>query len=234
LALELLHGARTRGQLTSRWVTGAGDRGQDAAFREALAADGWWYLLAVPDTLAVFTAAVVSRKLPILSLGHPSGCGCGRFLPCTPCPLKIRELAARVPPDAWQRVAVDGATSSAGPLLWTALRVWDARERRPGREQWLLLSRNRDGGGGRSYLSNAPVPMPLETLVRMHHAVTTASTALDQSQSVMGWNAYEIRSWRGWHHHLTLCLLAGALLLQLQDVEQEHLLLGVDALSLDD
>jgi SRSO17 transposase len=214
LALALLRSARTRRQLTSRWVTGAGDCGQDAAFREALDAEGWWYLLEVPGTLSVFTEAVVSRRLPVLSLGNHSGRGSGSALPCTPCPSKIRELAARVPSDAWKRVAVDGATSSALTLLGTALRVWDERERRPGREQWLVLCRNRDGGGGSYYLSNAPVTMSVETLVRMSSAVTTATTSLDQSQSVIGLDAYEVRSWTGWHHHQTLCLLAGALQLQ--------------------
>jgi SRSO17 transposase len=40
LALALRRSARTRRQLTSPWVTGAGDCGQDAAFREALDAEG--------------------------------------------------------------------------------------------------------------------------------------------------------------------------------------------------
>ena len=32
----------------------------------------------------------------------------------------------------------------------------------------------------------------------------------------MGLDEYETRSWAGWHHHVTLCLLAGAFLLSLQ------------------
>jgi uncharacterized protein YbjT (DUF2867 family) len=52
-------------------------------------------------------------------------------------------------------------------------------------------------GDGSYYLSNAPLTMPLETLVRMSSAVTTAITALDQSQSVIGLTEYEARSWQG-------------------------------------
>jgi len=62
--------------------------------------------------------------------------------------------------------------------------------------------------------------MPAETLVRMSSAGTTATTALDQSQSVIGLNAYEVRSWQGWYHHMTLCLLASAFLVQLQHAKR--------------
>ncbi len=220
LALGLLRRARTRGQLTSQWVTGAGDCGQEAAFREALDAEGWWYLLKVPGTLPVFTEPTVSRKLPVLSVGNGRRHGPGLSLPCTPYPWKIRGLAACVPLAGWQHLAEDSATRSAQSLQWIALRVWDERERRPGREHWLLLHRDRDGGGSRYYLSNAPVTMPAETLVRMSSAGTTATTALDQSQSVIGLNAYEVRSWQGWYHHMTLCLLASAFLVQLQHAKR--------------
>ena len=32
----------------------------------------------------------------------------------------------------------------------------------------------------------------------------------------MGLDEYETRSWAGWHHHITMCLLGGAFLLSLQ------------------
>ena len=32
----------------------------------------------------------------------------------------------------------------------------------------------------------------------------------------MGMDEYETRTWAGWHHHIALCLLAGAFLLSLQ------------------
>ena len=32
----------------------------------------------------------------------------------------------------------------------------------------------------------------------------------------MGLDEYETRTWAGWHHHITMCLLAGAFLLTLQ------------------
>jgi SRSO17 transposase len=41
-------------------------------------------------------------------------------------------------------------------------------------------------------------------------------TEFDTEKSNVGLNEYETRTWAGWHHHITLCLLAGAFLLSLQ------------------
>ena len=58
---------------------------------------------------------------------------------------------------------------------------------------------NLDGSEPRYYLSNAPAdPRPWR--------IETEFVGLD----------YETRTWSGWHHHITMCLLAGAFLLTRQ------------------
>ncbi|MGI8554494.1 MAG: IS701 family transposase, partial [Dehalococcoidia bacterium] len=37
-----------------------------------------------------------------------------------------------------------------------------------------------------------------------------------QQKGETGLDEYEVRSWHGWSHHITLSLLAGAFLLELQ------------------
>ena len=41
-------------------------------------------------------------------------------------------------------------------------------------------------------------------------------TEFETEQSGVGLDEYETRAWAGWHHHITMCLLAGAFLLTLQ------------------
>ena len=41
-------------------------------------------------------------------------------------------------------------------------------------------------------------------------------TEFETEQSDVGLDEYETRTWAGWHHHITMCLLAGAFLLTLQ------------------
>ena len=39
----------------------------------------------------------------------------------------------------------------------------------------------------------------------------------------MGLDEYETRSWAGWHHHIAMCLLGGAFLLELQQAWGEKM-----------
>ena len=41
-------------------------------------------------------------------------------------------------------------------------------------------------------------------------------TEFETEQSDVGLDEYETRTWAGWHHHIAMCLLAGAFLLTLQ------------------
>ena len=41
-------------------------------------------------------------------------------------------------------------------------------------------------------------------------------TQFETGKSDVGLDEYETRTWAGWHHHITMCLLAGAYLLTLQ------------------
>ena len=41
-------------------------------------------------------------------------------------------------------------------------------------------------------------------------------TEFETEKSDVGLDEYETRTWAGWHHHVALCLLAGAFLLSLR------------------
>ena len=58
------------------------------------------------------------------------------------------------------------------------------------------------------YLSNAPAHTPVTALVRVAGMRWPIETAFEESKGGLGLDHYEVRSWLGWHHHMTLCLLA--------------------------
>jgi SRSO17 transposase len=41
-------------------------------------------------------------------------------------------------------------------------------------------------------------------------------TALENGKDNLGMSDYMIRSWMGWHHHMTLCILAHHFLVRVQ------------------
>src|SRR6266571_2682128 len=116
----------------------------------------------------------------------------------------------------WQDLTV--AEGAQGPRVYqfAALRVWESRDGLPGRACWLLLRRNLDGSELRYYLSNAPADTPLLTLAQVAAARWVIETEFETAKGETGLDEYEVRSWAGWHHHLTLALLASAFLLTLQ------------------
>jgi hypothetical protein len=78
------------------------------------------------------------------------------------------------------------------------------------------LRRNLDGSEPRYYLSNASADTPLLTLAQVAAARWVIETEIQTAKGETGLDEYEVRSWPGWHHHITLGLLAAAFLLTLQ------------------
>ena len=56
----------------------------------------------------------------------------------------------------------------------------------------------------------------METLAYVGGSRWRIETEFETEKSDVGLDEYETRTWAGWHHHVALCLLAGAFLLSLQ------------------
>src|SRR6202011_1515037 len=57
-------------------------------------------------------------------------------------------------------------------------------------------------------LSNARSEVPLVKVVQAHGCRHRVEEVLEEGGQEVGLNHYEVRSWTGWQHHLTLSLLA--------------------------
>ena len=220
IALALRRRARAAGHLTGRWVTGDEDYGKAPWLRDALHADGDWYVFEVPSTTPVFTQPVQTAV--------PVGTGRGRpptrerLVPGEPEPVAEAEGAAGVAPGWWQPLTVDDGAQGPRQYQFVGLHVWESRDGLPGRVSWLVLRRNLDGSELKFYLSNAPAATPLAILGRVGARRWPIETELQTGKSQLGLAEYEVRSWRGWHHHITLCLLANLFLLELQQAWGEN------------
>ena len=58
------------------------------------------------------------------------------------------------------------------------------------------------------YLSNAPSNTPLKEFARVAVAAHRIEEAIKRGKSEAGLSDYEVRTWRGWHHHQILSLIA--------------------------
>ena len=118
------------------------------------------------------------------------------------------------------------AQGSQGPRSYrfSAQRVRATSKRKPGEVHWAVYRRNLDGSEPRYYLSNAPGDTPLGTLACVGGSRWRVETEFETEKSDVGLDECETRTpypvrgrlWAGWHHHMALCLVAGAFLLSLQ------------------
>ena len=58
------------------------------------------------------------------------------------------------------------------------------------------------------YISNAPADTPVDELARVAKAEHRIEECIKRGKSEAGLADYEVRTWRGWHHHQALSLIA--------------------------
>jgi SRSO17 transposase len=91
-----------------------------------------------------------------------------------------------------------------------ALRVRETNTqawRRPGAERWLLIERLSDGAV-KYYLSNAGRRASVRQMILWAHERWKIEQGYQQLKEELGLDHFEGRSWRGLHHHVTLCFMA--------------------------
>jgi len=120
-------------------------------------------------------------------------------------------------PARWTQLRLpraDGATVRA-----IAVRVQSTqrgnRWRQPGATRWLLIEQL-GADTFKYYLSNLPADTPLTELVRIAHQRWVIEQGYQQLKEELGLDHFEGRSWRGLHHHLTLCFLSFCFLTRLR------------------
>jgi SRSO17 transposase len=214
LALGLLRHARKVGHLSADWVTTDAGYGEVPSFRDALADDDWRYVVEVPPNLTVFTQWA-QTAVPGWS-GHGRKPRKPQLVAGEPKPQNVVSVADALPAAAWRILTVAEGAQGPRQYQFAAQRVWESREGLPGRASWLLFRRNLDGSELKPYLSNAPVDTPLLQLAQVSAMRWPVETEFQTDKGEAGLDEYEVRSWQGGHHHITMSLLAGAFLLSLQ------------------
>jgi SRSO17 transposase len=112
-------------------------------------------------------------------------------------------------PARWTKVPLpraDGASERAIAVRVQASQR-GSRWRQPGAARWLMIEQL-SGDTFKYYLSNLPANTSLAELVRLAHQRWAIEQGYQQLKEELGLDHFEGRSWRGLHHHLTLCFLA--------------------------
>lgn len=188
LALAMLERALDAG-VPAAWVTADEGYGNDFAFRQALETRDQAYVVAVKRTHTVST-------------WPPYG---------PPAQTRVCDLIAALPAAAWQRLSC--GEGAQGERVYD----WAYRLVRPAlRDGWVhaVLARRHPTRPEELafYLVYAPDGTALEEIVQAAGTRWAIEDTFKLAKGQVGLDHYEVRSWPGWHRHITLALGALAIL----------------------
>jgi SRSO17 transposase len=214
LGWERIHAVHQARPLRGRWVACEEAFGRDTDVLDRLAAWGLWYMAEVPHDTRVWPQRPATGLPPWSGQGRPPRRV--RLLEGECEPITGAELATRLPAQCWRRrTLTEGSQGPLGAYVARGL-VLAVREGVPGPEVWLVLRRHPVTGEVKTSLCNAPAHPPLATLVRRSGMRGPIETCFEDGQQSLGMGDDEVRSGRGWHHHMTRVILAHFLLVRRQ------------------
>lgn len=218
LALEMVKVARERG-LGHQWVGGDAIYGNNQEFTDALEDMGETFLMDVNSNLLVWSkdpapvppqprTGESPQGTPRAALmGRPRTRARSQTDPA--CQRSVLELVKEHFESDSREVLLRETTK--GPLraslLVLTVWLWDQRAGNKARQRLLVVRREADGSFKYS-LSNAPADTARERLGYMQAQRYFIERAFEDAKSELGMAQYEVRGWRGWHHHMTLCCMA--------------------------
>jgi SRSO17 transposase len=239
LGAQMVEQVQARGDLPATWLVCDEGFGRNQALLDRVDAAGMWYLAEVPRNTQLWPLReptdgrrVRVRPQAWLPPCAPSGKGRigvhERLHPESPPAVAVEALAQQFARRRrrWRRYRI--LEGRKGPIVadFVALRALASRtgyrEGVPGPEVWLLIRRPLPLPGQtkppelKYYLSNAPVDTPLAELIRVCGMRWPIECCFEEGKGELGMDHYELRFWRGWHHHMTLVILAHHFLLRLR------------------
>ena len=130
---------------------------------------------------------------------------------------RVDAWAAGVPAEGWCRLSA--GEGSKGPRLYDWAYLPYRGGAPPGWATGLLVRRKLDEPDEPTFhLTLAPEGTDLATLVRVAGTRRTIEACFEAAKGEVGLDQYEVRSWTGWHRHVTLAMLAHAYLAAVRKV----------------
>ena len=212
IALDLLDRVRAEG-LPGRAVVADAGYGVSGDFRAGLEQRGLTYIVGITADFVVFTDRP-RWVAPAPGRGRPRTRP--RLATDNSRPVAVGELAGGI-----RRRKVTWREGTKGPLAgrFAWLRVWPGQGWSTGAcavagPIWLLIEEQADGQLKYAF-SNLPTDATCLRAVRLWTSRWPVEQGYQQLKEELGLDHFEGRSWRGFHHHVAMTLLAyGFLLLE--------------------
>jgi SRSO17 transposase len=169
--------------LGAKWVTADAVYGSDYQFRTAVEGHGLGYVVGVRTDFAVWAGF---RQV------------------------RVGTLLAGIAAGAWHRLSCGDGSKGPRVYDWALSRVNAPEPDEYAR--WVLIRRSVSDPTEVAYFAcGGPPATTLNELVRVAGARWAIEDLFELAKGDCGLDEYEVRSWTGWHRHVTLSLLALAI-----------------------
>ena len=185
--------------LPHRWIAGDDELGKSSSFRQELRKRNEHYVLAVPSNTTVCDWKIVLKYKGYEALPQQVFDRVDEWKDC----IKKHE---------W--TVIDVRDGEKRPLVMRLVKYrvmahTESGKSGSGEPELLIIVERPDGNGLKYdyYLSNA-LDASLEELARVILGSHRVEDCFCRAKGECGLAEYEVRTWSGWHHHVTLSLLA--------------------------
>ncbi len=183
LAQEMLRRALAAG-VPAQWVTADEVYGSDYKFRRFCEDQGLGYVVAISSQTHLFLNGQRTR---------------------------VSEHVKVFSKRQWRKVSCGSGTKGERLYEW-AFVSWPNPEDDQFVRGFLVRRSLSDPGDVAYYFTNSPKRTHLKTVVRIAGSRWAIEECFEQAKQETGLDEYEVRSWIGWHRHITLSMLAHATL----------------------
>lgn len=209
LAAEMIHTVCSRGVVPIRWVTMDEGYGKSPALLQQIVDDHRWFFAEIPRITRAWRHR--PKVVPPIenAVGRPQTQT--HLAPDAPASQRVDDLVASLPRTAWHTFIIHEGSKGPQQIDLAAVQVVMAEDDLPGRDEWLVVRRRQAQQpitDWKFYRSNAPADVSIKTLARLTAWRWPVETVIEECKGELGLDHYEVRSWRGWHHHTTLTMLS--------------------------
>jgi SRSO17 transposase len=141
-------------------------------------------------------------------VGYVLGVACDHRIITAAGMRRADELAAALPPAAWQRHPAGPGAKGHRTRDWARIPVPGGT---PGHRH-LLIRRTLASRELSFYRCRAPAPVPLATLARIAGLRWTTEENFQAGKGLTGLDEHQVRTWTSWYRWTTLAMLAAAFL----------------------
>jgi SRSO17 transposase len=221
LALRIVERARQRG-LKFGWIGGDEIYGNNKPLTDAIEDLGEIFLMDINSNHGLYEEdpaprpkqkrfGLRGRPVSRLEAGHEKAAHG-----------KASELVQRHFEKESRLVTIRQSAKGALRARVLVMKCWQWDGRSPQARPRLLVAREEADGSFKYSLSNALESTAVETLAYMQAQRFWIERAFQDAKSELGMAQYEVRSWRGWHHHIALVCLAMLFVLKERLLAAKH------------